>query len=95
LFALTWAASAPTGFINSGLFTLSAEWWSGDPFAGGSFLQNALDETAAFTATVSQPIGPSVPEPRTIPVLIALALLFLRFVRGRSPRPRRLPVTLP
>src|SRR5215469_12143653 len=34
---LTWDSSAPLGFTNSGTFTVTAEWWSGDPLGGGHF----------------------------------------------------------
>jgi hypothetical protein len=77
LFALTWNLNAPIGFTNSGVFTLDAEWWTGDPFAGGTFIQTAVEETAPYSATVSSPS--SVPEPSTLfllaPVLLALLIV--------------------
>jgi hypothetical protein len=42
LLDLTWDTSAPNGFTNSGRATISAEWWTGDPLTGGSFIMNAL-----------------------------------------------------
>src|ERR1035441_834745 len=43
LYELQWDSSAPVGFVNSGDFTLSGEWWDGDPFNGGSFIADAPD----------------------------------------------------
>jgi hypothetical protein len=37
LFELLWDSSAPDGFVNSGDFILSGQWWDGDPFGGGNF----------------------------------------------------------
>ena len=31
LYELTWDGGAPVGFVNSGNFVLSAQWWDGDP----------------------------------------------------------------
>jgi hypothetical protein len=80
LFALTWSSSAPIGFTNSGVFTLNAEWWTGDPFAGGTFIQDAVEETATYLATVSRPNA--VPEPNGF-LLLATALLALLIVHKR------------
>src|ERR1039458_9152866 len=43
LYDLVWDTSAPPGFSNSGDFTLSADWWTGDPSGTGVFLANAPD----------------------------------------------------
>jgi hypothetical protein len=64
LFQLTWDALAPVGFTNSGLFLLSAEFWDGDPFGDGSFIDFAPDFTAAYSATVTG--AAPVPEPATL-----------------------------
>jgi len=37
--------------VNSGEFELTAEWWSGDPFAGGSFVADADAVRASYQAT--------------------------------------------
>jgi len=58
LYELTWDPAAPIGFVNSGSFVLSAQWWNGDPLAGGHFLANASTVTASYSAAVS-----TVPEP--------------------------------
>jgi len=57
LYALTWDATAPSGFVNSGTFVLSADWLD----AGGNFLQAAADQSATYSATVS-----AVPAPAAI-----------------------------
>lgn len=54
LYALTWDADAQLGLTNGGVFSLSAEWYSGDPLAGGTFLESASETTAAYSATVSE-----------------------------------------
>ncbi|MGA7410001.1 MAG: hypothetical protein WBW33_05910 [Bryobacteraceae bacterium] len=80
LFALNWDAGAPVGFVNSGVFTLSADWYTGDPLAGGNFDQHASDETAAYSATVSASSGPApVPEPGTLKLIIVV-LVMLRLL---------------
>ncbi len=66
LFAFTWDATAPTGFLNSGTFILSAEFWTNDPLAGGSFSAFALDQSAPYSATVAAPI----PEPSALLLLV-------------------------
>ena len=63
LFALTWDAVAPVGFVNRGTFILSADWYDGDPLAGGNFLQAAPERSAAYSATVT---SPAVPEPASL-----------------------------
>lgn len=69
LYEMTWAASAPLGFVNSGTFDLSAQWWSGDPLPGGSLVSSALDAFQSYSATVT-------PEPSSIG-LAGFALLSL------------------
>jgi hypothetical protein len=77
LAALTWDASAPAGAVESGSFVLSAEWWTGDPLAGGQLAFTATPLTQPYQATV-------VPEPGT-GALLGLALL----VAGGVARVRR------
>jgi hypothetical protein len=91
LYALTWDASAPMGFVDSGVFTLSADWYTGDPFAGGTFDQHAADETANYSATVGPAAVASVPEPISAGLLLTMVLLLLshgRDVAGGSPLAR-------
>jgi hypothetical protein len=75
LYQLTWDATAPAGFVNTGLFTLTAEWWDGDPLAGGNFLSDAPDESAPYSATVTG--SASVPEPSAPWALASIAALIL------------------
>jgi hypothetical protein len=77
LFALTWDTGAPVGFINTGVFTLSAQFWTGNPSAGGSFLKNAADETSAYSATASSPTGVPLPEPSSLALMLAGFLILL------------------
>jgi len=78
LFAFTWDPAAPIGSSNAGLFVLGAEWWSGDPGAGGSFLSLATPASAPYVLTV-------VPEPRAA-LLLAAALALARSQRRRRAR---------
>lgn len=64
LFQLTWDPTAPAGFVNSGVFTVSAEWWTGDPLAGGQFISLAIDQSAAYSAGVTP--SATVPEPTSL-----------------------------
>jgi hypothetical protein len=69
LFELTWDLTAPIGFANSGTFLVSAEWWDGDPFAGGAFLRFAIDQSAAYSATVTP--NSAAPEPGVLLLVLA------------------------
>jgi hypothetical protein len=80
LFQFTWDANAPLGFVNQGIFTASAEWWSGDPLAGGVFLQTALDQRASYSAAVS-----GVPEPSGVLLLGAVLTLLCGVIPGSRP----------
>jgi hypothetical protein len=80
LFELTWDASAPVGLSNNGTFDLSAQWWSGDPLNGGTFLMNAPNTLAPYSATVSSP----VPEPSTLLLLFGGFLVGLAMLRVRN-----------
>ena len=84
LFEFTWDFTAPVGFENIGTFVLSGAFWSGDPFAGGTFVDFAADQSAPYIARVSSP-GTPVPEPPTL-LLLSLAsgcLLLGRTYFGR------------
>lgn len=64
LFQITWDPTAPVGFINTGVFVLNAEFWDNDPLGGGNFLSLGLDQSAAYSASVSGTAP--VPEPGTL-----------------------------
>ena len=53
LLGLTFDSTAPVNFIDSGSFDLSAEWWSGDPTSGGSYIADAPDALRAYSAQVT------------------------------------------
>jgi protein-disulfide isomerase len=69
LFELLWDSSAASGFVNSGDFVLSGQWWDGDPLNGGNFIANAPDISLPYTATVNASGGGGgggVPEPSSL-----------------------------
>ena len=63
LYELTWDATAPVGFVNSGTFLLNADWCDA---AGGCLA--APGAMANYTATVSP--AAAVPEPTTLVLLL-------------------------
>lgn len=81
-FQLTWDPTAAIGFVNSGTFVVSADWYDGDPFASGQFLEFALDQSAPYSATVTG-IPRSVPEPASL-VLLGIGLAGLAAARRRK-----------
>jgi hypothetical protein len=83
LYQLQWDATAPAGFVNSGNFVLSGQWWDGDPFDGGNYIADATDVSLSYSATVTSSINP-IPEPSSLALLgcgLALLVTFRR-VRG-------------
>lgn len=68
LFGLQLNPGALPGQSESGHFTLAGEWWSADPFAGGTLLQPGDRALAPFSVQVS---GGATPEPATLPLLLA------------------------
>jgi hypothetical protein len=83
LFELQWDPSAPVGFVNSGNFVLSGQWWDGDPLNGGNFIANATDTLSPYSATVTG--SSSVPEPSSFLLLASgiVAIIGWRSVRNR------------
>ena len=71
LYELTWDATAPAGFVDSGSFDLQAEWWDNDPAANGNLLGDAPEVSAAYSATVSGSL--SVPEPSSLGLCVLIA----------------------
>ena len=86
LYGLTWNARAPLGYVNQGSFLLTAEWWNGDPLAGGSYVAAADSIRLDYSATVTG--LPPVPEPSAVLLLVAgLALLGWRHRSSRCTVP--------
>jgi hypothetical protein len=70
LYELTWDSGAPKAFTNSGTFTVSSDFFSGNPSTPGSVdLGPAPDASAAYSATVSS-TGVS-PEPSSLLLLVS------------------------
>jgi hypothetical protein len=69
LYQILWDRNVPAGFVNTGTFTLSAEWWSGDPTNGGTLLVTAPNASQPYTTTVT-------PEPATVTLMASSMLLF-------------------
>lgn len=85
LFQITWASTAPQGFVNSGLFVLSADFYNANPLVNPSAvdLGHAPNVSAPYSATV-------VPEPATL-LLLSAGLCALQFLRKRFPSRTVLP----
>ncbi|MYN16611.1 hypothetical protein GTP81_07580 [Rugamonas sp. FT107W] len=81
LYGLQIFSFALPGMSDSGNFSLSGEWWSGDPLAGGTFLQVSDLQLAPLSVTLAVT---GVPLPGTLWLLAAgLPLLWLA-QRGRQ-----------
>ncbi len=80
LYEILWDANTPAGFVNSGTFALSAEWWNGDPSKSGSHIVGiAPGESQPYSASFT-----STPEPATAGLALLVLLAFgivLRFRR--------------
>jgi hypothetical protein len=78
LYQIAWDSNAPVGFVNAGQFTLTAQWWNGDPLAGGSFVKAAPNAIQPYSATVT-------PEPSTAGLSLAFLAVFgaAHFLRRR------------
>jgi hypothetical protein len=82
LYEITWDASAPLGLTNAGNFVLDAAWFNGDPSAGGTFFNNALNGVQPYTATTA------TPEPATVGVVAISILLIAARLRAQRRRIR-------
>lgn len=82
--------SAPLNSMDSGHFVLSAQWYEGDPFNGGNLIADAIDSSAAYTATVTGGVS-SAPEPHSVYLLLTavVAAGALRAVQRRRAMIRR------
>jgi hypothetical protein len=65
---LQWDPSAPVGFVNSGDFILSGQWYEGDPFNGGNYIADATDTLLPYSAAVTGSVS-GVPEPSSFLLL--------------------------
>jgi hypothetical protein len=74
LLEIAWDNAVPPGFVNSGNFTLNAEWWSGDPLNGGAFVSSAPTAIAPYSVGLN-----AVPEPATAGLVGLLLLAVLRW----------------
>lgn len=80
LFEITWDANTPQGFVNSGMFNVTAQWWTGDPLNGGIFFSTAPSANQPYTAVFA-----SAPEPSTLYFgLLLLPLALAHFIRRRT-----------
>jgi hypothetical protein len=91
LYQILWDQDVPPGFVNSGTFTLSAQWWSGDPLNGGTLISIAPGQSQPYSASLTP-----VPEPITLGFtgLFFLVLWADHLHRGTSLRRRSKPIRL-
>lgn len=88
LYQIVWNTNAPPGFVNSGTFALSAQWWSGNPLGGGTLVAIAPGESQQYSASLTP-----IPEPGTIELaglaLFAIGVLISIRRVSRCPYRRR------
>jgi hypothetical protein len=80
LYQIVWDTTAPAGFVNSGTFTLGAQWWTADPTKGGTLIGNAPNTMQNYSASPTP-----APEPASLG-LLGLPLLAIALLRFRRPR---------
>jgi hypothetical protein len=87
LYSLQWNSDAPIGFTDAGNFIASAEFYSGDPLSGGSFVADASDLSAPYSAIVGSG-GATVPEPSSFYLVVSgmLSMALASVYRRRSRR---------
>ncbi len=73
----------PNGSVDNGDFVLSAQWYNGDPFNGGTLIADAVDTDAAYTATATS--KSSTPEPSSFVLLASgiIAIIGWRMIGNR------------
>lgn len=87
LYDLAWDLGAPIGFVNSGLFTATADFYSDDPFNGGFSLFLESQQDAPYSAEATGGLA-LVPEPASgLLILPALGWLVWRR-RAKCPASR-------
>ncbi len=91
IYELQWDPVASVGFVNGGDFTLSGQWYDGDPFNGGNFIADAPDTLLPYSATVTGFV--STPEPSNFilfgsGILLMIGCRYLRGFRHSRTRPR-------
>jgi hypothetical protein len=82
LYQITWDTLAPVGLVNIGSFTLTAEFYDGDPLTDGSFVDYATDQSVNYMAKVVGSDAAPVPEPSTM-LLLSAGIGGLLFARRR------------
>ncbi len=88
LYGLHLFNTALPGQMENGSFALAGEWWSGNPLAGGAFLQNSDLLTAAFTVQIAPA---AVPLPGSLALLApGLMLLWRGWPKRRREKGRQL-----
>jgi hypothetical protein len=75
LFQLNWDTTAPSGFVNAGLFELSVSIYDNDPMAAGNLLFTTNDIYTPYSAIVAA--APAPPGPTNIPLPSTLTLLVM------------------
>ena len=69
LYSFTWDATASVGTVNSGVFTVGSDFYSGDPSDPSSTdLGVAPDASAAYSVTATAPVA--TPEPTSLILLL-------------------------
>jgi hypothetical protein len=86
LYQLTWNADAPVAFVNSGDFTVTADWYNGNPFGSGTPIDGltGVSLSQPYSATVGASTF-ATPEPSAVVSLLAcLAGIAIRRKRVAS-----------
>jgi hypothetical protein len=80
LYEFTWDAVVPALFSNIGSFTISADWYTDDPFGAGLFSAAAPDVELAYSVSLET----AVPEPGSWLLLAAGGAMLAARARRRS-----------
>lgn len=86
LYEFTWASNAPMGTINSGTFTLSSDYFSGNPANPSSTDIGPAPNASAAYSVAASPVS-TVPEPSSVVLVLTGAFVCLYLGRRHwSPR---------